>query len=76
MEVFKYAVKFSDQPPQDTVHAWLTLASKRLLGSSGVFRGVEVPADLLDDPEGFNDLPWVAFFYRYLLGRGYTLGKR
>lgn len=76
MEVFKYAVKFSDQPPEDTVHAWLTLASKRLLGSAGVFRGVEVPADLLDDPEGFNDLPWVALFYRYLRGSGYTLGKR
>lgn len=76
MEVFKYAVKFSDQPPEDTVHAWLTLASKRLLGSAGVFRGVEVPAELLDDPEGFNDLPWVALFYRYLRGIGYTLGKR
>ena len=76
MEVFKYAVKFSDQPPEDTVHAWLTLASKRLLGSAGVFRGVEVPAELLDDPEGFNDLPWVALFYRFLRGSGYTLGKR
>lgn len=75
MEVFKYAVKFSDQPPEDTVHAWLTLASKRLLGSAGVFRGVDIPAELLDDPEGFNDLPWVALFYRYLRGSGYTLGK-
>src|SRR5882672_5637398 len=43
IEVFKYAVKFSDQPPADTVHAWLTLARKRLLGSAGCFRGVEVP---------------------------------
>ena len=76
MEVFKYAVKFSDQPPADTVHAWLTLASKRLIGSAGAFRGVEVPADLLDDPEGFKDLPWVALFYRYLVGRGYNLENR
>lgn len=75
IEVFKYAVKFSDQPPADTVHAWETLAGKRLLGSAGAFRGVEVPESLLDDPEGFGDLPWVALFYRYLRG-GYTLTSR
>lgn len=75
IEVFKYAVKFSDQPPEDTVHAWLTLAGKRLLGSSGCFRGVEVPEDLLDDPEGLDDLPFVTLFYRYLRGRGYQLGR-
>ena len=73
IEVFKYAVKFSDQPPEDTVHAWLTLSGKRLLGSSGCFRGVEVPEDLLDDPEGFNDLPFVTLFYRYLRQGGYSL---
>lgn len=73
MEVFKYAVKFSEQSPADTVHAWQTLGGKRLLGSSGCFRGVEVPHDLLDDPEGFNDLPFVTLFYRYLAGLGYSL---
>ena len=73
MEVFKYAVKFSDQPPADTVHAWQTLTGKRLLGSAGAFRGVEVPEELLDDPEGFKDLPFVSLFYRYLAGRGYSL---
>ena len=73
IEVFKYAVKFSDQPPEDTVHAWLTLAGKRLLGSAGCFRGVEVPQDLLDDSEGLDDLPFVTLFYRFLRQRGYTL---
>jgi hypothetical protein len=68
MEVFKYAVKFSDQPPKDTVHAWATLRGKRLLGSSGDFRGVEVPQDLLDDPEDFADLPYATLFYRFLQG--------
>jgi hypothetical protein len=68
MEVFKYAVKFSDQPPRDTVYAWSTLRGKRLLGSSGEFRGVEVPGDLLDDPEGLEDLPFFQLFYRYLGG--------
>lgn len=75
IEVFKYAVKFSDQPPEDTLHAWLTLAGKRLLGSSGCFRGVEVPNDLLDDPDGLEELPFVTLFYRYLRKGGYTLGR-
>lgn len=73
MEVFKYAVKFSDQPPADTVHAWLTLATKRLLGSSGCFRGVVVPESLLDDPDGLGELPYITLFYRYLRGAGYSL---
>ena len=72
-EVFKYAVKFSDQPPADTVYAWQTLATKRLLGSSGCFRGVVVPESLLDDPEGLGELPYITLFYRYLRGAGYSL---
>ena len=74
-EVFKYAVKFSDQPPADTVHAWVTLASKRLLASSGAFRGVVVPESLLDDSEGLEGLPYVALFYRYLPA-GYSMSGR
>ena len=75
VEVFKYAVKFSDQPPEDTVHAWETLAGKRLLGSAGCFRGVEVPEGLLDDSEGFEGLPYIELFYRYL-PVGYSLQRR
>jgi hypothetical protein len=75
VEVFKYAVKFSDQPPADTVHAWVTLAGKRLLASSGCFRGVQLPESLLDDSEGLDGLPYVALFYRYLPG-GFSLTKR
>jgi hypothetical protein len=73
IEVFKYAVKFSEQSPADTVHAWVTLASKRLIGSSGLFRGVVVPESLLDDSEGLEDLPYITMFYRYLRGAGYSL---
>jgi hypothetical protein len=72
VEVFKYAVKFSDQPPADTVHAWEILAGKRLMASAGCFRGVEVPDSLLDDSEGFQGLPYIQYFYRYLPG-GYSL---
>jgi len=77
VEVFKYAVKFSDQPPADTVHAWRTLAGKRLLASSGAFRGVELPQDLLDDVEGLGGLPFVTLFYRFLRsGGGYALNRQ
>lgn len=74
IEVFKYAVKFSDQPPEDTVHAWSVLAGKRLLASSGCFRGVVVPDDLMDDPDGLEGLPFFTLFYRYI-GRGYSLQR-
>jgi hypothetical protein len=74
VEVFKYAVKFSDQPPADTLHAWLTLGGKRLLGSAGCFRGVVVPESLLDDPEGLGELPFATLFYRYLSG-SYVPGR-
>jgi hypothetical protein len=70
LEVFKYAVKFSDQPPEDTVHAFRTLRGKRLLDSAGLFRGVVVPDELLDDAEGFGELPFVTLFYRFLRDRG------
>jgi hypothetical protein len=70
IEVFKYAVKFSDQPIEDTWHCYETLKGKRLLGSAGCFRGVEVPEQLTDDE--LHDLPFHTLFYRYLRG-GYSL---
>ena len=42
MEVFKYAVKFSDLSLDDNWHAAQLLKGKRLLNSFGLFRGVEV----------------------------------
>jgi hypothetical protein len=72
IEVFKYAVKFSAQEPADTVRAFLTLRGKRLLASSGCFRGVEVPEDLLDDDQALEGLPFITLFYRYMAG-GYSL---
>ena len=75
IEVFKYACKFSDQTPADTLHGWLTLRGKRLLQPAGCFMGVEVPEDLLDGPEGFEGLPYIQLFYRYIPS-GYSLAKR
>jgi len=74
LEVFKYAVKFSDQPVPDTVHAWRILKGKRLLDSAGCFRGVKVPEVLTDEP--LEDLPYVEYFYRFLKGAGYSLSTR
>jgi len=74
LEVFKYAVKFSDQSAPDTVHAWRILKGKRLLDSAGCFRGVKVPESLTDEP--LEDLPYVEYFYRFLKGAGYSLSKR
>ena len=73
IEVFKYAVKFSDQEPADTVHAWMTLRGKRLLASSGCFRGVEVPDDLADDASDVAGLPFMDMLYRYSKAGGYSL---
>lgn len=72
VEVFKYAVKFSDQEPADTVYAFQTLRGKRLLASAGVFRGVPEPEGLLDDAQALEGLPFVTLFYRFL-GKGYSL---
>ena len=73
LEVFKYALKFSDMEPADTWEAFQVLRGRRLVGSSGLFRGIEIPDQLLDEP--LDDLPFVEMFYRYLRGSGYTLQR-
>jgi hypothetical protein len=72
LEVFKYALKFSDMTPADTFHAFQVLAGKRLVGSAGKFRGIEISEDLTDAP--LDDLPYVELFYRYMAG-GYSLQR-
>lgn len=61
IEVFKYAVKFSDLTPEQNIHAWGILKGKRLLFSGGDFRGVDVPEDLTDDL--LDDLEYIERFY-------------
>lgn len=78
LEVFKYAVKFSEQEPADTVEAFRVLRGRRLIGSSGVFLNVEMTPGLLDDEtEALQELPFITLFYRYLsASRGYSLTSR
>lgn len=66
MEVFKYAVKFSDLSLQDNWEAAQVLKGKRLLNSFGLFRGVQIPESLLDEP--LDDLPYWDRFYRFMQG--------
>lgn len=74
LEVFKYAVKFSDLPLLDNWHGHQVLAGKRLIASFGLFRGVEIPESLLDEP--LDELPYIEHFYRYVANAGYSLQER
>ena len=73
LEVFKYALKFSDMTPADTVDAWFWLRKRRLIGSAGLFRGIEIPDELLDSP--LDDLPYVEYLYRWFAA-GYSMTRR
>lgn len=66
-EVFKYAVKFSDQPPEDTWHCYERLKGRRLVGSCGLLYGVKEPETFNDEP--LDELPYIEYFYKYLNGR-------
>lgn len=70
IEVFKYAVKFSDLTPEQNIHAWSVLSGKRLLFSGGCFRGVKVPESMTDDL--LDDLEYIELFYKLGLS-GYDL---
>lgn len=73
LEVFKYAVKFSDLSPAQNFEAFLQLRGKRLLFSVGLFRNVEIPEDLTDDLPA-EDVPYIEMLYQYLEG-AYHLEK-
>lgn len=67
LEVFKYALKFSDMDLGDTFEAFKILRGRRLVGSAGLFRGIEIPEGLCDEP--LDDLPYAEMFFRYGRGR-------
>lgn len=67
LEVLKYAVKFSDQPEEDTWHCFQTLSGKRLIGSFGNLYGVEIPEEMTDLQ--IEDLPYIERFFRFISGK-------
>lgn len=73
MEVFKYAVKFAELSPEDNWHAAQVFKGRRLLGSFGLFRGVEIPESMTDEP--LDGLPYVDRFYRFLQGEYQFTGE-
>ena len=72
LEVFKYAVKFSDLPLADNWEGFQILKGRRMIASFGDFRGVQEPEDLSDDLLD-EDLPYVEMLFRYRPGAGYSL---
>ena len=66
LEVFKYAVKFSDLSLSDNYYAFEVLSGKRMLFSGGDFRAVKFDEDdesLLD--KALDDLPYIELFYKF-----------
>jgi len=74
IEVFKYSLKFSDLSFKNNFTAYKTFTGKRLLFSSGLFRGVQVPKEMTD--ELLDDLPYVELFYRYFPKSGYNFMEK
>lgn len=70
LEVFKYAVKFSDLPLEDNWHGFEVLKGRRLISSLGDFHGLELPVDLAD--EQLDDLPFQELLFRFIQGVGYS----
>lgn len=73
LEIFKYAVKMSDLELRENLEAYETLRGKRLVDSSGIFRGVEVPEAQEDDLSDLEGLPYSEMLYRFLGASGYVL---
>jgi hypothetical protein len=63
VEIFKYALKFSDMQFSDNYHAWETLRGRRLTGSFGEFRGLQIPEN--DEDNETNLLAYEELFYRF-----------
>ena len=71
MEVFKYAVKFSDLENSDRLHAYKTLKGKRLTDAFGDLRGLDVEPDE-DADQLLEDLPYIERFFAFRRGVGYV----
>lgn len=70
LEVFKYALKFADLADPDRLHAYKTLKGKRLQGSFGDLRGLDVEPS--DSDELLDDLPYIDRLFSFVAGLGYV----
>lgn len=69
VEVFKYAVKFSELSLYHNYVVFHVLSGRNLIYSAGLLRGVKIPKTLLDDP--IKDEPYYELMYAYFKGEGY-----
>lgn len=69
LEVFKYALKFSDMPLADNWEAYQLLKEKRLVDNFGLLRGVKVPEELTDED---IDEEFVYMLYYFARNSGYN----
>lgn len=71
LEVFKYALKFSDMELADNWEAYQLLKEKRLVDNFGLLRGVKVPEELTDED---IDEDFVYMLYYFARSSGYNFG--
>lgn len=76
LEVFKYALKFSEMSLEDNLKAYEVLSGKRLVFSAGLLRGVKVPESLMDEPIDPAELPYIELLYNYNEKNGYQLKEK
>jgi len=70
LEVFAYALKFSEMEHSDRWHAYKTLKGERLISSFGDLRGLVVPDSETDDLLD-SDEPFVDDIFKWYANRGY-----
>ena len=70
LEVFAYALKFSEMTHSDRWFAYNLLTRERLISSFGDLRGVQLPENELDEPLDQNE-PFLDILYRFQQNRGY-----
>jgi hypothetical protein len=65
-EVFKYPMKFQNQPVEDIWHGHFTFKGKKFLRTYGEFYNLRVDESLLDKPLEDKDLPYVKLAFKYV----------
>jgi len=66
IEVFKYALKFSELDFEDNLEVYNRLSGRHLVGTFGAFYGLKIDDDGADDP---SDEPYIQLLYKYLDGQ-------
>jgi plasmid rolling circle replication initiator protein Rep len=75
MDVFSYVLKISTMSIPDQVEAFLKLNGKQMLRTTGLYRDIQLPEKLTDEP--LDDLPYTELLYRYIFEReSYSLERR